>query len=52
MDLKLMDYLKKYLKMNKNTEDQTIWKKVLILCTSLAYYSETKNKLIEMLSES
>jgi hypothetical protein len=47
-----MEYLKKYIKMNRNQEDYSVWKKVFALCSSLAFYKETRNKLAEIMSES
>jgi hypothetical protein len=53
MDLKLLDYFKKYLKLNKEArkDDKNVWNKVLLLCSSLVFYNETKNKLSEILEE-
>jgi hypothetical protein len=33
-----MEYLKKYIKINKHTENDSVWKKVLLLCQNLAFY--------------
>jgi len=52
MDLKLLDYFKKYMKLNKDKADPTLWRKVLLLCSSLAFYNETRSKLNEVLAQS
>ncbi len=51
LDLRLLDYFKKYLKINRETKKDAkkLWSKVLLLCSSLAFYNETRNKLSEVL---
>lgn len=53
MDLRLLDYFKKYLKINKESkrDDKFVWNKVLLLCSSLAFYTETRNQLSELLEQ-
>ena len=47
LDLRLLDYFKKYLKINRGkfNDNITVWNKVLLLCSSLAFYNETRSKL-------